>query len=72
MDTGHPADRRAAHRPISSWRRSSSQWPTPGFAHGPYLIVSEHEKRIGRADSGWPDWYAEYTVPEQSGKELPG
>jgi catechol 2,3-dioxygenase-like lactoylglutathione lyase family enzyme len=34
-------------------------------AHG------EHEKRIGKSDSGWPDWYAEYMVREQSGKELP-
>ncbi len=35
-------------------------------AHG------EHEKRIGRADPDWPDWYAEYVVREQSGQELPG
>jgi hypothetical protein len=35
-------------------------------AHG------EHEKRIGRADPDWPDWYAEYMVREQSGQELPG
>jgi catechol 2,3-dioxygenase-like lactoylglutathione lyase family enzyme len=34
-------------------------------AHG------EHEKRIGQADPNWPDWYAAYTVAEQSGKELP-
>jgi catechol 2,3-dioxygenase-like lactoylglutathione lyase family enzyme len=34
-------------------------------AHG------EHEKRIGRADPDWPDWYAEYMVGEQSGQELP-
>ena len=34
-------------------------------AHG------EHEKRIGQADPKWPDWYAEYMVREQSGKELP-
>lgn len=34
-------------------------------AHG------EHEKRIGRADPDWPDWYAEYMVREQSGGELP-
>jgi catechol 2,3-dioxygenase-like lactoylglutathione lyase family enzyme len=34
-------------------------------AHG------EHEKRIGRADPDWPDWYAEYMVREQSGQELP-
>jgi catechol 2,3-dioxygenase-like lactoylglutathione lyase family enzyme len=31
-------------------------------AHG------EHEKRIGRHDAGWPDWYAEYIVREQAGK----
>ena len=34
-------------------------------AHG------EHEKRTGRADENWPDWYADYMVREQSGAELP-
>ena len=34
-------------------------------AHG------EHEKRIGRADPDWPDWYADYMVREQTGQELP-
>jgi len=35
-------------------------------AHG------EHEKRTGgRHDETWPDWYAEYMVAEQAGKELP-
>ena len=34
-------------------------------AHG------EHEKRIGKADANWPDWYAEYMVREQAGQELP-
>ena len=34
-------------------------------AHG------EHEKRIGQRDANWADWYAEYMVAEQSGKELP-
>jgi catechol 2,3-dioxygenase-like lactoylglutathione lyase family enzyme len=34
-------------------------------AHG------EHEKRIGQNDANWPDWYAEYIVREQAGKELP-
>jgi catechol 2,3-dioxygenase-like lactoylglutathione lyase family enzyme len=34
-------------------------------AHG------EHEKRIGKADLNWPDWYAAYMVAEQSGEELP-
>ena len=30
-----------------------------------------HEKRIGKADPDWPDWYAEYMVREQTGQELP-
>ena len=35
-------------------------------AHG------EHEKRNGgRYDENWPDWYAEYMVAEQAGRELP-
>jgi predicted enzyme related to lactoylglutathione lyase len=34
-------------------------------AHG------EHEKRIGKADPNWPDWYAEYMVREQTGGALP-
>jgi len=34
-------------------------------AHG------EHEKRIGKADANWPDWYATYMVAEQAGGELP-
>jgi hypothetical protein len=34
-------------------------------AHG------EHEKRIGKADPNWPDWYAEYMVADQAGTEPP-
>src|SRR3984893_18224420 len=35
-------------------------------AHG------EHEKRTGGVhDESWPDWYAEYMVAEQSGRDLP-
>jgi len=34
-------------------------------AHG------EHEKRVGKADPDWPDWYAAYMVAEQAGTELP-
>jgi catechol 2,3-dioxygenase-like lactoylglutathione lyase family enzyme len=35
-------------------------------AHG------EHEKRTdGERHENWPDWYAEYMVTEQAGKELP-
>jgi catechol 2,3-dioxygenase-like lactoylglutathione lyase family enzyme len=34
-------------------------------AHG------EHEKRTGKRDADWPNWYAEYIVREQAGKPLP-
>ena len=34
-------------------------------AHG------RHEERTGQPDPGWPDWYAEYMVREQTGEELP-
>jgi catechol 2,3-dioxygenase-like lactoylglutathione lyase family enzyme len=35
-------------------------------AHG------EHEKRTGKRDEQWADWYAEYMAAEQSGAKLPG
>jgi catechol 2,3-dioxygenase-like lactoylglutathione lyase family enzyme len=34
-------------------------------AHG------EHEKRTGKHDDNWADWYAEYMVREQAGRTLP-
>jgi catechol 2,3-dioxygenase-like lactoylglutathione lyase family enzyme len=34
-------------------------------AHG------EHEKRTGVRDANWPDWYAQYMVAEQAGKQVP-
>jgi len=34
-------------------------------AHG------EHEKRTGKRDANWADWYAEYMVAEQAGAALP-
>ncbi|MFG2057639.1 VOC family protein [Micromonospora sp. NPDC048930] len=34
-------------------------------AHG------EHEKRTGKTDPNWPDWYAEYMVSEQTGAAPP-
>ncbi|MER8382536.1 VOC family protein [Mesorhizobium sp. M0220] len=44
---------------VAALRRASE-------AHG------EHEKRNGgQRDENWPDWYAEYMVAEQAGKELP-
>ncbi len=30
-----------------------------------------HEKRIGGPDPNWPDWYADFIVREQSGREPP-
>jgi catechol 2,3-dioxygenase-like lactoylglutathione lyase family enzyme len=34
-------------------------------AHG------EHEKRTGKRDEEWPQWYAQYMVSEHGGKPLP-
>jgi catechol 2,3-dioxygenase-like lactoylglutathione lyase family enzyme len=34
-------------------------------AHG------QHEKRIGKRDENWAEWYADYIVREQAGEELP-
>ena len=34
-------------------------------AHG------EHEKRNGRHDANWPDWYARYMAAQRAGTELP-
>ena len=34
-------------------------------AHG------DHEKRTGRRNTNWADWYAAYMVAQQSGEELP-
>jgi catechol 2,3-dioxygenase-like lactoylglutathione lyase family enzyme len=34
-------------------------------AHG------EHEKRTGQHDENWADWYAEYIVRAQAGRQLP-
>lgn len=31
----------------------------------------EHERRIGKPDDNWPDWYADYIFAEQAGKPLP-
>ena len=31
----------------------------------------EHERRIGKQDDNWPDWYADYICAEQTGKPLP-
>jgi catechol 2,3-dioxygenase-like lactoylglutathione lyase family enzyme len=33
---------------------------------------AEYEKRTGRQDANWPEWYAEYIVREQAGKHRGG
>ncbi len=50
---------------FSSVRDLADAMTRASKAHG------EHEKRIGKADPDWPDWYAAYMVAEQSGGELP-
>jgi catechol 2,3-dioxygenase-like lactoylglutathione lyase family enzyme len=32
---------------------------------------AEHEKRTGKPDANWADWYAEFIVRAQGGRELP-
>jgi hypothetical protein len=41
------------------------------FGTGVTSAHGEHEKRTGQHDADWPDWYAEYIVREQAGKQLP-
>jgi catechol 2,3-dioxygenase-like lactoylglutathione lyase family enzyme len=50
---------------FESARDLASAMRRASVAHG------EHEKRIGKADENWPDWYAEYMVAEQAGAQLP-
>ena len=43
-----------------------------GRINGPASVAhGEHERRIGRRDEDWPDWYAAYMVAERAGAELP-
>ncbi|MCY1022723.1 VOC family protein [Pyxidicoccus sp. MSG2] len=50
---------------FSSARDLASALRRAAAAHG------EHEKRIGKADENWPDWYARYMTAEESGEGLP-
>jgi len=50
---------------FSSTQELASAMQRAEAAHG------EHEKRIGKADPDWPDWYARYMVAEKAGEELP-
>ena len=55
----------ADHTTFTSSTELAAALRRAAAAHG------EHEKRTGQHDAGWPDWYAEYIVREQAGKELP-
>ena len=55
----------AAETAFASTAELASAMRRASAAHG------EHEKRIGAADSNWPDWYAAYMLAEQAGQELP-
>ncbi|HXN99099.1 MAG TPA: VOC family protein [Candidatus Acidoferrales bacterium] len=35
------------------------------------VAIGEHEKRDGKRDANWPDWYAAYMAAEQAWTELP-
>ena len=50
---------------VSSARDLASALRRAAAAHG------EHEKRTGKADEDWPDWYARYMTAEESGEALP-
>lgn len=50
---------------FASSRDLASALRRAATAHG------EHEKRTGKHDDNWPDWYADYIVREQAGKDLP-
>jgi catechol 2,3-dioxygenase-like lactoylglutathione lyase family enzyme len=55
----------AADTTFTSSTELASALRRAAAAHG------EHEKRTGQHDANWPDWYAEYIVREQAGKQLP-
>jgi catechol 2,3-dioxygenase-like lactoylglutathione lyase family enzyme len=55
----------ADHTTFTSSTELATALRRAAVAHG------EHEKRTGQRDEDWPDWYAEYIVREQAGKELP-
>ncbi|OAF11038.1 VOC family protein [Bradyrhizobium neotropicale] len=50
---------------FASSRDLASALRRAAAAHG------EHEKRTGKHDDNWPDWYADYIVREQAGQDLP-
>jgi hypothetical protein len=39
--------------------------------HGVRQVNEWLSRNGGQRDENWPDWYADYMVREQSGKDLP-
>ncbi len=63
---GSPAGSTPTRRHTLPRRDLAAALRRAAVAHG------EHEKRNGgQRDENWPDWYAEYMVAEQAGKQLP-
>ena len=55
----------AANTTFSSSTELAAALRRAAAAHG------EHEKRTGRHDAEWPDWYAAFMTAERAGRELP-
>src|SRR6266850_4470276 len=63
---GGPDPDHRSYRSFTSSTELAAALRRAAAAHG------EHEKRTGgQHDANWPDWYADYIVREQAGKELP-
>jgi catechol 2,3-dioxygenase-like lactoylglutathione lyase family enzyme len=54
-----------ANMPFTSAAELAAALRRAETAHG------EHERRTGKQDVNWPDWYAEYIFRERAGEPLP-
>jgi hypothetical protein len=63
--TRPPGRIEAASATFASTAELASALRRAEAAHG------EHEKRTGKRDENWPDWYASYIAAEQAGTDLP-
>jgi len=65
VTTRHPGRIDPATTAFASANDLASAIRRAAAAHG------EREKRNGRQDANWPDWYAAYMAAERAGTELP-
>jgi catechol 2,3-dioxygenase-like lactoylglutathione lyase family enzyme len=64
--------RRAAGRVDTNFTTFTSSADLAAALRRAAAAHGEHEKRTGgQRDDNWPDWYAEYLIREQTGKDLP-